>query len=474
MTDTRVGGFMGATHRPSRRLRPARARSLAPARFDRLFDFAAYLLFVCFLYKLANVAVVVLVGVIALGTMRAFRSRNVATWTTATATLYLASATITAFMVDFNEGVFRTFGFLLVVLSGIVLADHFASMTAERGRRVIAEFGLVVAAVYLHVIFYHVSIDRLSSWKWLFDTKTVISVALVLIFHWEDGIKRRFPGLWLPMLSCFAVFTLMSGERKAYILLAVLFLLSRASWVSKALVPMLAATAIGLYVASAPTGDYVSRQISTLFGAEENLQLADYYAVEDIQYRSDLIRDFVNINAHNLFLEHPILGVGATGYKDWAEATFGSFHESRGLSMNVHGEINRVPVEGGLVGIVIGLAYLVLVCRHILRHAVRTRLRTSANRTPVYVLGFVLIFGATEAMDTSMLMLIFLFAFYASNIGAWKRNSALRRNRLLARRAAGVDHLSRPPSLRLRDRRIGESNDPARPGPRRNDGTLCI
>jgi hypothetical protein len=130
--------------------------------------------------------------------------------------------------------------------------------------------------------------------------------------------------------------------------------------------------------------------------------------------QSDEIRTFVNRNARRLFMQNPVFGLGATGYSHWARKTYGY----TGLSMNVHGEINRVPVEGGILGIVVGLLYFYFLMMKTVRYnfngwSFRT---TSRQRTTLYLAMFMLTYLYSEALDTTMLMLILLVGFVSAGL----------------------------------------------------------
>ena len=122
---------------------------------------------------------------------------------------------------------------------------------------------------------------------------------------------------------------LLSGERKAYLLFAVLYVLSRIPLVLKVASGVLGVLALALYMATAQADDYVARQLGSAFKSEHEIHISEFYNIRSIADQSDLIREFVNRNAWDLFLSHPIVGVGATGYLNWAGETFGSIDEFR-------------------------------------------------------------------------------------------------------------------------------------------------
>jgi hypothetical protein len=143
------------------------------------------------------------------------------------------------------------------------------------------------------------------------------------------------------------------------------------------------------------------------------MQISEFYLSQDIGDQSDIIRAFVNRMAREQFAAHPFMGLGATGYQKWSYAEFGLATDSQGLAMNVHGEVNRLPAEGGIVGIVVGILYVVVLIKAVAWSFFQDRRVTNSSkiRLPLYVLSFLLIYAWVEALDTFMLELILLFGF---------------------------------------------------------------
>lgn len=330
-------------------------------------------------------------------------------------TIYTALASISAFMVSWPGGVSRTIQFVLVLLSAIAIVSHLQNLAAAALDRFRIRFAAVNLAIMAHVVAFHVFTGRVVTWKYLYDTKFIFSAIVVVLFLFEDRIRSRSPVGWFVSLASISAVVLMSGERKAYILLGAIFLVSRASLVSKATTLALSAATIMMLVSAMPQS-YIAHQISSKASDPDQLSNRFFFTVDGIGRRSDYIRTFVNRNAQSLFERHPVLGTGATGYANWARETYGSVRQSKGLSMNVHGERYRIPAENGIVGIIIALAFLLATTSAALRFAwVRGGFAASSYaRFPLYMTLLLVSYIYGEAMDTTMLLLILLAGFAAT------------------------------------------------------------
>ena len=168
----------------------------------------------------------------------------------------------TAFLVGFNQGVYRTAQFVLVFFASIAATKFFYWADQERKKKFLRKFKFL-RCWFSRIWFFITWNGKDHDWKYLFDTKTVISIGLVLLFLNEDRLLRRlgFPG-WALCLSLSAVLVLLSGERKAYLLFAVLYVLSRIPLVLKVASGVLGVLALALYMATAQPDDYVARSLA--------------------------------------------------------------------------------------------------------------------------------------------------------------------------------------------------------------------
>lgn len=360
---------------------------------------------------------------------------------------YLAMATVTAFLVDANQGIQRSAQGFIVVFSAMSAVKYVANLDNLDRTRFMVLFSSINVAIIIHVIIYHLLNNHFATWKYLRDTKFAFSILILIIFFWEDRIRSISAALWISLLLTVVVIVLLSGERKAYLLAALAYPLSRSRW-STIIAVMAAGLAITALFVSVSPGSYVARQLQSALNKSdlENISNRHFFTVQAIADHSDLIRAFTNRNADRLFREHLWLGVGATGYVTWARETYGSTSENRGLSMNVHGERNRVPVESGIVGITIALSFLVAAGSRVIRFlAANTPSPTSSVRGAGYLFILMVSYIYSEALDTTMLILIAITGFTAASLPLPTQSGILRQRRSgLLRKENLAPHNIRP------------------------------
>jgi len=352
-------------------------------------------------YKIAALGVIVMLALgVAIWTCRASFRRFDSVFVLALA--YIADATVTSFMVSYPAGVARTVQFCIIVIALIGLYAYAQSAKRADAEVLLKGMGVLCALVTAHLVGWHVLHHHLVTWKYLSDTKLILSLALMPLFGLEDWITRKgrylFPGL---VLLAFAI-VLLSGERKALILFCALFALCRFPLGAK----LGLAGMIGAVAASALLLDdgYIHRELASAGRDYSHTPTRYFFTVQSIYDQSDMVREFVNRNAWTLFTHHPAFGVGATGYWAWAAATYGP----TGFAMNVHGEVHRIPAEGGVFGIAIVAGFFGLALWRALRHLANTGgfAAASLDRMPLYGIILLLSYCYAEAVDTAMLLLI--------------------------------------------------------------------
>jgi hypothetical protein len=377
-----------------------------------LMQISIALFYICLLYKQSAPGMAVLFVLCLISWLYAFRAYYVWSVLGIFSALYVFMALGTAFLVSIEEGAYRTIQFLLIVVATVGISNYLFVIGGAERQKLLWRFLAVNIVIFAHMVIHHVSMGHLLTWKYLHDTKTTLSIVPLLLFICEDRVRARMGTLvWFLLLGGLGVLVVLSGERKAYVLFAILFALSRSPVVQKAILGTVAGVAIMVYLAGADPENYIMRQMASLLTSERKMEIAEFYEVESIGNQSNIIRDFANRMAWEQFLQHPVLGLGATGYQRWAQGTLGMPDDTGGLSMNVHGELNRVPVEGGLIGIAIACVLLFALTRAVLGHVVsRGGIRSSSlDRAPLYVLCFLLLYCSYEASDSLMLIMIMMF-----------------------------------------------------------------
>lgn len=395
----------------------ARSPVFTTDRYDWL-QFPIMGLYASLLYKQVAAGALLLLVCSAMGLVLLRERRAPVSVSAVLGIAYAALATLSALLVSNSAGTERAVQFTLVLGSAVAIAALLHGLSPAAMDRFRVRFAAVNLAILVHVVAFHVMTGHPVTWKYLFDTKFIFSAVVVVVFLFEDRIRRHGPAAWFAALATVAALVLMSGERKAYVLLVAAFFLSRASLLSKALTLAVAAMMALAFVTAMPQS-YVARQLSSESEDASRLSNRFFFTVEGIGRRSDYIRAFVNRNADLLFKEHPVLGTGATGYARWAREKYGSLHTSRGLSMNVHGERHRVPAENGIVGIAVVLAFLAATVTAAARFVWQRGGfgASSEARFPLYMAALLVSYIYGEAMDTTMLLLILLAGFAAASTG---------------------------------------------------------
>jgi hypothetical protein len=329
------------------------------------------------------------------------------------ALLYIADATVTAFLVSMSEGALRTFQFILVASGLVGLYSYSWTLDRAQIERALKWIGFLTVAILLHVIVHHMIIGRFTIWKYLADTKMIISMAVFMCFVLRDRVSRYLP-FPLAMVILF-VLVWASAERKALLLFFAAAASSNFNLKAKAAVVAGGACLLGLVAVSGIDNGFVAREVQDVATSYEDASDRFFMTVENIGDQSDMIREFVNRNAWRLFEENPWVGLGATGYWSWAHEVFGN-EDDKG--MNVHGEIHRVPVEGGVVGIVIACAYLIGMGWRTAHFAFLRRGRTGASleHAPFLLFLYVLCYAYAEALDTALLILIGMCGVVAARL----------------------------------------------------------
>ncbi len=409
-----------------------RATPKAPTLLPRIVEGCAFLFYISLIYKMDGIGVVCLLVLCGCALfLPVFRKFMVSKLAVASI-LYVAMATVTAFLVSPGEGFYRTAQFVILVLATAVIAVYFTNVSPARRELLIRRFAILTAVIFGHMVLYHLATGHLTTWKYLYDTKSVLSISVILIFFYEDGITLKFGRVaFYAVILLLFILLMISGERKAYILFAVVYLFSREALAVKLGIMVIGAVALATLAALAPPDSYVARQVESLVKEKREMQIGEFYGIENIGDQSDIIRDFVNRMAWEQFKEHPVLGLGGTGYQVWSKANFGLATDSRGLAMNVHGEIHRVPAEGGVVGIAVAVMFyglLILAVGRDFLYRVKRQI-SSSSRAPLYVLSFLLTYASVEALDTFMLELILLFGFVmAARLSSMGKTAASGRN----------------------------------------------
>ena len=195
--------------------------------------------------------------------------------------------------------------------------------------------GPCLAGLLIWVIGYHLAHHHLSSWKLLGGAKIVfdlLPITLLVIKKTNTKISRAIFPFLLPI---FTVLILLSGERKAYILIALLAPLlinfrNPVVYISILMVAV-AIPAVGVVEKSG----YVSRQLKTLSGfASGKIEKTNSNTERSSAVKYALV----------LFKKNPMWGVGTNNYIRLAQQFEQGANET-------HNDWLRVAAENGLIGL---------------------------------------------------------------------------------------------------------------------------
>jgi O-antigen ligase len=202
-------------------------------------------------------------------------------------------------------------------------------------RRYLRFTGIGMAGLLIVVLYYHFSRGVFTALKLLNDPKAVFDVLPVMLLVLRFSETRLGRSLYVVLLPIFITAILLSGERKAYILLALIapFLINlKATATYVGLLVLLLAVPVGI---SLDRHGYIDRQLSTLASFAEGKTESTI---------SDDKRGWAVAYALKLFEENPLIGVGTNGYH---EAAMSDYREVAGT----HNEWMRVAAENGLLGL---------------------------------------------------------------------------------------------------------------------------
>ncbi len=238
-----------------------------------------------------------------------------------------------AFRLGLSNGVVFTLQALTVSLFVWAFVIRYSQVPMARYLR-ITGFGLGLLLIW--VVGYHLAHHHWVSWKLLNDAKGVFDFLPVMLLIVSKSKDRRSRAILPFLLGVFTVLILLSGERKAYILLALssVFLINFRSpgFYISILIIMAAVPA----VMSLEKSGYVNRQINTLSGFASGKVEKTHSNVE----RSGAVK-----YAAILFKKHPIWGVGTNAYMRLAQQQF-----EQGAN-ETHNDWSRVSAENGLLGL---------------------------------------------------------------------------------------------------------------------------
>jgi O-antigen ligase len=262
-------------------------------------------------------------------------------------------------------------------------------------RHYLRYLSVILCLIAAWTAIWHIQNGFYVGWKRLLDTKTAFVLMPLMLVAVFSAKRPRTISDWALFAGCsFAI--LMSGERKAYILLAIslFFIVSPRNPASLA-IPLGALIFQPVALALDSTG-YVRKQLDTISG------LAGGTVVESV---SNMQRQWQWDFAMSLVRENPALGVGTNGYVKILNDLYGSEVKSQVIvpGLGLHGEVLRVLVENGIAGLIL-LLFVVIYSIYsiIFLSARKVQVGRRDQKLQLFVFLTLMVYMATEAFDSKM------------------------------------------------------------------------
>jgi O-antigen ligase len=258
-------------------------------------------------------------------------------------------------------------------------------------------FGMCAIAVVVILIAWHVSNGMLSGWKRYGETKTALSfLPLVMAAFVSARSTNRLTALLATAATCIVI--LLSGERKAYFCLAVALAVNVNLRNPLTYLAGLGAVAILPIVAQIDPSGYIARQIDS----------AVALAGGNVEHTlSNDMREWQSQYALQLHDEHPLFGIGTKHYVETMVATYGASKSNIiAPGLTIHGDLLRVLVENGVVGLS-AWVFMLLMGAYMVMQTWRPQGRRSSRERKLALLALIsmLFFIGFEAFDTTMMIL---------------------------------------------------------------------
>jgi hypothetical protein len=269
---------------------------------------------------------------------------------------YLLLFSVSALFVGTINGAKEIVQAILVFSFIFVAFGYYRTRSTDR---LLIIASILILAVLIYNIGWHMSKGAYVGWKELNEPKTIFTILpflLILIFNRFGGHQHRFLVFIAVSLAALVIF--FSGERKAYVfaLAAVAIWTAPVNWrhaVAAALVvPVL------LVAATTDRTSYLDRQFVSLADAlrgssSDSASLS--YLLDETRptSMSNAQREISNRFAIAMWEKKPVLGIGTNAF---AIAIRQEESIPVGFRMGIHGEFYRALYENGIVGLGLYLA----------------------------------------------------------------------------------------------------------------------
>ena len=291
--------------------------------------------------------------------------------------------------------------FVLATASALMFALPMAVRYSRRSIRTFATwFGIMVAIVALYTAIWHISHGFFVSWKRQGDAKAVfnfIPLMLAAFLLSKSDASKRYGAI---AFAIGAVLILLSGERKAYILLGIACPLLFNPKSPLAYIAIVGAAALLPLTAALDSSGYVTRQLNTLTGFAQG-KVERTISNDLREWQADYIWSLVR--------EKPVLGLGTGGYIENAKRYF---HGDERGGLGVHSEVMRILIENGVVGLLLYFGVVLQAVYTVLRPATPVRARSVDERKLAFMfLATCLTYSWLEALDVRTLLATCIIPF---------------------------------------------------------------
>jgi hypothetical protein len=275
-------------------------------------------------------------------------------------------------------------------------------------RRFYLFFMPMAAAIMIYNIGWHVGQGYYFMWKRLYNPKALFDLLPLLVTGWLLT-RHKFPLVQAVVFMVGAgAIILLSGERKAYIafIIAVALMLNPKN-VGSYLVPL--AAVVLVYIGIKLSGShYVMRQVQTLLATIGIGPMPDSLSSTEREWQ---------IRLGLLFLrQNPLFGVGTNGFMRISQSLYSANDFSQ---IGIHGEMLRVLVEDGFLGLGVYLLFLLSSAVQIFAPEYRTGRTSGEQRIAVLWFLSLLVYTSFEGSNLLLMAMQYSMAFVGKiNFGA--------------------------------------------------------
>lgn len=308
-------------------------------------------------------------------------------------TMHVASA----FRLGTDNGVREAVQAVMVFAFALAFGARYSRASVQR---FYLFFAPMAAAVMIYNIGWHVGQGYYFMWKRLYNPKALFDLLPLLVTGWLLT-RRQFPLVQAIVFMVGAgAIILLSGERKAYIafIIAVALMMNPKN-VGSYLVPLVAVVLV--YVGIKLSGShYVMRQVQTLLATIGIGPMPDSLSSTEREWQ---------IRLGLLFLrQNPLFGVGTNGFMRISQSLYSANDFSQ---IGIHGEMLRVLVEDGFLGL--GVYFAFLLSSGVQIFAPEYRVGRSSGEQRIAVLWFLslLVYTSFEGSNLLLMAMQYSMAF---------------------------------------------------------------